>query len=180
MVGPKMKTSFRWVKLGVAISAAWILGAAISTPAAADPNDEAAVARGLQVWRDVAICRYCHGWDAKGALVEGYPPATPLVNTILERDQLIEAVACGRPRPGMPRHRVDAWTKAYECYGMVKEDIGTDYPDPPQRRYLSAREIEDVVDYVIAVYKSGEMTYDNCQKYYAPSGSRLCDQYKPK
>jgi hypothetical protein len=171
------KSTFRWSFVFAAVALALPMGTA-SAQQPANAPDDAAIQRGLTVWRDVAICRYCHGWDAKGALVEGYPPATPLVGTMLDRDALIEAVSCGRPRPGMPRHRADAWTKDYPCYGMLKEEIGNDYPDPPQRRYLSPREIEDVADYVIAFYKSGPMTYENCQKYYAPAGSRLCDQYK--
>ena len=177
MAGSKMK-AMGWRSVLAAVPLAMAIGAGFSLPTAADPNDPEAVARGLLVYRDTANCKYCHGWDAKGALVEGYPPATPLVRTLLDRDQLIETISCGRPRPGMPRHRVNAWTKDYLCYGMTKEEIGQDYPDEPQRRYLSQREIEDVADYVLAVYKTGDMTYENCQKYYAPNGSRLCDQYK--
>lgn len=173
-------TKTRWTSIAAAIPLALALGLTLTGPAASDPKDEAAVERGRQVFRDVANCKYCHGWDGKGSLVEGYPPAPNLVNTLLERDDLIETISCGRPRPGMPRHRQDAWTATYKCYGMTKEEIGQDYPDPPQKRYLSQREIEDVADYILAVYKPGEMTYDNCQKYYAPNGSRLCDQYKPK
>src|SRR5262245_46482133 len=107
MAGPKFNN--RWTTLLAAVPLAVALGVSLSTPAASDPKDEAAVDRGRIVFRDTANCKYCHGWDGKGALVEGYPPATPLVRTVLTREALIETISCGRPRPGMPRHRADAW-----------------------------------------------------------------------
>lgn len=163
--------------MGGIVAVAALLWAAPSATAQAQDGDS--VSRGLRIFRDIAICRYCHGWDGRGALVEGYPPAPTLVETLLGKEEIIEAVSCGRPRPGMPRHRRNAWTAEYKCYEMVKEEIGEDYPDEPQRRYLSPQEIEDVADYVIAFYKNGPMTFEKCQSYYAGQGSsRVCDQFK--
>jgi hypothetical protein len=77
--------------------------------------------------------------------------AANLHKTILNREQLIEVIACGRPATEMPHF--DKY--AYEdktCCGRTAAELGGDTPHDPHSTSLTKREIEAVADYVFAKF----------------------------
>jgi mono/diheme cytochrome c family protein len=57
------------------------------------------VSFGQRLFRDKADCQFCHGIDGDGRGDAGRPN---LHETRLDREQLIEVIACGRPGTEMP------------------------------------------------------------------------------
>ena len=110
------------------------------------------VSFGDRLFHEKADCQFCHGPDGDGRGDPRSPgQAANLHKTILNRDQLIEVVACGRPGTEMPHF--DKY--AYEdktCYGATAADLGADVPHDPHSTPLSRREIEAVADFVIKTY----------------------------
>jgi len=163
---------------------AGLLGAS-ALAAACGANAQAltdeAVVRGMNVWKNVGNCARCHAWNGLGNRVEEEEgrglksQAPPLVKTALDAPAIDETVRCGRPGSVMPRHDERAW-KDFKCFGLGEADIGKDAPDRAPRS-LSDQQVKDVVAYIIAFYKSGEMTYDKCVAYYG-GPTRTCDSYK--
>jgi hypothetical protein len=77
--------------------------------------------------------------------------AANLHKTILNREQLVELIACGRPGTEMPHF--DKY--AYEdrtCYGRIASELGADTHHDPHSTSLTKREIEAVADYVFAKF----------------------------
>jgi len=153
---------------GMAVRRFWVCSAAavlvIATmevsPAVADDTSY-----GQQVYRK-ANCMGCHKWHGAGG--GGYGGAAlSLRATQLTREQMIEVVTCGRPGTNMPYHASDAYTAANPCYGgMDKESLGHEAP-PFAAQFLSARQIEGVVDYVLADVKGrGEPTKQECAAFW--------------
>ena len=107
---------------------------------------------GQRLFQDKADCQFCHGVDGDGRGDPRSPGrAANLHETHLNRDQLIEVIACGRPGTEMPHF--DKW--AYEdtdCYGLKGKNLGDDAPRDPHSTSLSRREIEAVADYVLAKF----------------------------
>ena len=61
------------------------------------------VSFGERLFRDKADCQFCHGIDGDGRGDPRSPGrAANLHETQLNRDQLIEVIACGRPGTEMP------------------------------------------------------------------------------
>jgi len=123
-----------------------------------------------------ANCVGCHKWHGGGG--GGYGGAAlSLRDTQLDRDQIIEVVHCGRPGTGMPYHDRDAY-KEYRCYdGLTVEDLGKDMP-PEAATFLRPKEIEVVVDWVLANLKGkGSPSYADCTNFFG-AGARACDIYK--
>jgi mono/diheme cytochrome c family protein len=123
-----------------------------------------------------ANCVGCHKWHGGGG--GGYGGAAlSLRDTQLDRDQIIEVVHCGRPGTGMPYHDRDAY-KEYRCYdGLTVEDLGKDMP-PEAATFLRPKEIEVVVDWVLANLKGkGQQSYADCANFFG-TGARACDIYK--
>ncbi len=122
-----------------------------------------------------AACAGCHKWHGGGG--GGYGGAAlSLRKTELSRDQIIETVRCGRPGTGMPSHDREAY-KDKSCYGMTKEEAGNNLP-PVANSYLSASEIQDVADYVIANVKGkGDPTLEECLDFWG-STSQVCNEFK--
>jgi mono/diheme cytochrome c family protein len=61
------------------------------------------VSFGERLFRDKADCQFCHGIDGDGRGDPRSPGrAANLHNTHLNREQLIEVIACGRPGTEMP------------------------------------------------------------------------------
>ncbi len=162
-----------------AVLGAMALGAAGGAQAQA-LADEAAV-RGMNAWKNIGNCARCHAWTGLGARVEEEegrglktePPKLP--NTALDAAAIEEAIRCGRPGSIMPRHDERAW-RDDKCYGLTQAEIGKDIPDRAPRS-LTDQQIKDLVAFVIAFYKSGEMTFAKCETYYG-AGARSCDSYK--
>jgi mono/diheme cytochrome c family protein len=152
-----------------------ILLAASSSFSAASADDNSAFGRRL--FLNKAQCSYCHGWAGDGA---GEPQsngaAANLRETRLSRSQLIEVVGCGVPAKAMPHFDEDAYTDK-RCYGVSEADLGPNTPSLPPGSTLSKREIEAVVDYLLAkVIGRGAVTRGECEEAYG-DGARQCEQY---
>lgn len=165
----------RGAHLAFALGLAALLAAAgagreaVAQPAGAGAkNDE-----GHKVYKEA--CAGCHKWHGGGG--GGYGGAAlSLRETALDREGLIEVTACGRPGTGMPLHKRDAYADG-ECYGMSKEDLGEDEV-PEAARYLRPKEIEAVVDYVIAhIQGKGAPDLADCETYWG-AGARACGEFK--
>ena len=110
------------------------------------------VSFGERLFRDKADCQFCHGIDGDGRGDPRSPGrAADLHKTILNRDQLIEVVACGRPGTEMPHFDKYAYEDT-DCYGLKGKDLGADTPRDPHSTPLTRREIEAVADYIIKTY----------------------------
>jgi hypothetical protein len=64
---------------------------------------------------------------------------------------LIEVIACGRPGTEMPHFDKYAYEDT-NCYGLSAGQLGNDLPRDPHSTSLTKREIEAVVDYVLATF----------------------------
>lgn len=121
----------------------------LSLPNAAPSQD---TSFGQRLFQDKADCQFCHGVNGDGRGDPRSPGrAANLHETRLNRDQLIEVIACGRPGTEMPHF--DKW--AYEdtdCYGLKGKNLGNDAPRDPHSTSLTRREIEAVADYVLVKF----------------------------
>jgi mono/diheme cytochrome c family protein len=110
------------------------------------------VSFGERLFRDKADCQFCHGIDGDGRGDPRSPGrAANLQGTQLNRDQLIEVIACGRPGTEMPHFDKYAYEDT-DCYGLKGKDLGADAPHYPHSTPLTRREIEAVADYIIATF----------------------------
>ena len=107
---------------------------------------------GQRLFRDKADCQFCHGIDGDGRGAPQSPGrAANLHTTILNREQLIEVIACGRPGTEMPHFDKYAYEET-NCYGLSAAQLGNDLPRDPHSTSLTKREIEAVVDYILATF----------------------------
>lgn len=156
-----------------------LVEAAVGSPApapepAAMVAEEAEIARGKEVYKE-ANCIGCHKWHGDGG--GGYGGAAlSLRDTILNLEQIIEIVACGRPGTGMPAFHRRAY-KGYDCYGMTLQDLGEDKPPSPAKR-LNEEEIARVAAFVAAKIKDkGPMTKAQCEDFWG-AASRECERFE--
>jgi mono/diheme cytochrome c family protein len=128
--------------------AAALLAAAIPlSPASAQD-----VSFGNRLFHEKADCQFCHGPDGDGRGDPRSPGrAANLHETILNRAQLIEVIACGRPATEMPHFDKYAYEDS-DCYGLKGKDLGNDTPRDPHSTPLTKREIEAVADYIIKTF----------------------------
>jgi len=107
---------------------------------------------GQRLFQDKADCQFCHGIDGDGRGDPRSPGrAANLHETHLNRDQLIEVVACGRPGTEMPHFDKYAYEDT-DCYGLKGKNLGNDAARDPHSTSLTKREIEAVVDYILAKF----------------------------
>jgi mono/diheme cytochrome c family protein len=107
---------------------------------------------GQRLFRDKADCQFCHGIDGDGRGDPQSPGrAANLHTTILNREQLIEVIACGRPGTEMPHFDKYAYEET-KCYGLSAAQLGSDTPHDPHSTSLTKREIEAVADYILATF----------------------------
>jgi cytochrome c553 len=107
---------------------------------------------GQRLYQDKADCQFCHGIDGDGRGDPRSPgQAANLHKTILNREQLIEVIACGRPGTEMPHFDKYAYEDK-SCYGRTGAELGADTPHDPHSTSLTKREIEAVADYVFAKF----------------------------
>ena len=126
------------------------LGASLCLAAAARAQD---TSFGQRVFQDKADCKFCHGPEGDGRGDPRSPGAAAnLHTTILDKKQLVELIACGRPGTEMPHFDKYAYDDDTPCFGMKEKDVGKDKPPDPHSTPLTRREIEAVVDYMIAVF----------------------------
>lgn len=149
---------------------------ALPDGALAQEPDEESIDRGRIVYRDHSKCGFCHAWDGRGSLVVSNAPAPSLVDMELDRESFAETVQCGRPGSDMPMHTRGAWRGTYECYGLTVADIEADQKPNNPAGWLRDQQLEDLVNFVFAVYKDKKMTRANCQKYYGET-ARVCADY---
>ena len=110
------------------------------------------VSFGQRLFQDKADCQYCHGVDGDGRGDPRSPgQAANLHKTILNREQMIEVIACGRPGTEMPHFDQFAYEDR-SCYGRSAVELGADTPHYPHSTSLTRREIEAVVDYIFVKF----------------------------
>jgi hypothetical protein len=107
---------------------------------------------GQRLFQDKADCQFCHGINCDGRGDPRSPGrAANLHETHLNRDQLIEVIACGRPGTEMPHFDKHAY-EDMDCYGLNGKNLGNDAPRHPHSTSLTRREIEAVANYVFAKF----------------------------
>jgi mono/diheme cytochrome c family protein len=107
---------------------------------------------GQRLFQEKADCQFCHGINGDGRGDPRSPgQASNLHKTILNREQLIEVIACGRPATEMPHFDKYAYEDK-SCYGHTAAEFGSDTPHDPHSTSLTRREIEAVADYVLAKF----------------------------
>ena len=110
------------------------------------------VSFGDRLYHDKADCQFCHGIDGDGRGDPRSPGrAANLHETHLNRERLIEVIACGRPGTEMPHFDKYAYEDT-NCYGLKGENLGFDAPHSPHSTPLTRREIEAVADYIIVTF----------------------------
>jgi mono/diheme cytochrome c family protein len=124
--------------------AALLLGADLAC--AQDPSF------GQRLYQDKADCQFCHGVNGDGRGDPRSPGKAPdLHKTRLDREQLVEVIACGRPSSEMPHFDKYAY-EAKDCYGLSAEDLGKNIPPDPHSTSLNKREIAALADYILATF----------------------------
>ena len=160
--------------LGKALASGVIVATLLGSTGALAQADYAA---GRQVYRNTANCGACHGWAAHGLKDDPtMPDGANLHDTKLTREQLIEVVKCGRPGTSMPNFDRLAYTDR-RCYDMTAAQVGADKP-PPAPANLSQRDIEAVVDFLLAAVVGRPVSYDWCVGFLAGGPTNACDQFK--
>jgi hypothetical protein len=97
-------------------------------------------------------CQFCHGIGGDGRGDPRSPGrAANLHETHLNRDQLVEVIACGRPGTEMPHFDKYAYEDT-DRYGLKGKNLGNDAARDPHSTSLTKREIEAVVDYILAKF----------------------------
>ena len=110
------------------------------------------VSFGARLFQDKADCQYCHGPNGDGRGDPRSPGrAANLHETRLNREQLIEVIAYGRPGTEMPHFDKYAYEDT-DCYGLKGKDLGADAPHYPHSTTLTRREIEAIADYILATF----------------------------
>lgn len=144
-----------WRALVVAIGLVAGLIAALSTPSFAQEDGGALWGRGG--------CLNCHGNLAAGDGDAAYPAGPNLRRTKLERDQLIETIACGRPGADMPYNLAGAYTEI-ACYDLPLGEAPEEVANGPG---FTAGEIEALVDFLVAnVVGVTKITRENCGAFF--------------
>jgi cytochrome c553 len=107
---------------------------------------------GQRLFQDKADCQFCHGANGDGRGDPRSPGrAANLHETHLNRDQLIEVIACGRPGTEMPHFDKYAYEDT-DCYGLKGKNLGNDAARDPHSTSLTKREIGAVADYILAKF----------------------------
>ena len=110
------------------------------------------VSFGQRLFQDKGDCKFCHGENGDGRGDPRSPgAASNLHNTKLTREQLIEVIACGRPATEMPHFDKYAYEEK-NCYGLSADELGQKIPADHHSTSLNRREIEAVVDYIVATF----------------------------
>jgi mono/diheme cytochrome c family protein len=153
------------------------IAAALAAPAQAQSlGQRTPGAEGQQVYKR-ANCVGCHKWHGDGG--GGYGGAAlSLRRTELDREQIIEAIRCGRPATGMPYHQRDAYEgDARSCFDTTRAELGPQMP-PAAVAFLRPSEVEAVADYVLAEIKGkGDVTLAECTRFFG-QGTRMCHSFE--
>jgi len=129
-----------------------IIAAVTITTAAVGVLHAQNVSFGQRLFQDKGDCKFCHGENGDGRGDPRSPgAASNLHTTKLTREQLIEVIACGRPATEMPHFDKYAYEEK-NCYGLSADELGQKIPPDPHSTSLNRREIEAVVDYIVATF----------------------------
>ena len=135
---------------------------------------DAAELTGADYWR-TGGCFDCHGNLANGDGDPVYPAGPNLRRTRLDREQLITAIACGRPFAQMPMNLAGAYLEV-ACYGMP---IGEVPEGVLAGASFTAEEIESLVDFLMEhVVGQTTITRENCSLFFGGNlNAPLCFQF---
>jgi hypothetical protein len=155
--------------------AAHLLTGSFARAQAPDPEN---VAEGMRLYRQKADCQACHGWAGDGRKMDTQmPDGANLRTSRLNRDNLITAIKCGRPGKSMPAFDRLAYSDG-RCYNMKQADLVRQdlrLPDPPAT--LQPREVEMIVDFLLAkVVGKGPMDRAKCIEYWG-SDVEACNEF---
>ena len=127
LVKPSAKKDGRRILLmGATLLSIMLLISLDGTQRAPTVQDTPSLEFGRLIFKDKALCHYCHKWDASGS--QGYPgDALSLRLTRLTDKEFAEVVKCGRPGTAMPYYDALAYTDK-RCYGRTREEMGKDMP----------------------------------------------------
>ena len=110
------------------------------------------VSFGERLFHDKADCQFCHGINGDGRGDPRSPGAAAnLHETRLDREQLIEVIACGRPGTEMPHFDKYAYEDT-DCYGLKGKNLGADALHYPHSTPLTRREIEAIAEYIFTTF----------------------------
>jgi mono/diheme cytochrome c family protein len=150
----------------------------VSLADAQAPSSAEDIAAGMRIYRQKGDCQACHGWAADGRKMDSQmPDGANLRTSLLDRNKLIAAIKCGRPGRGMPAFDRLAYSDG-RCYGMTDADLKKrqlSMPDPAAT--LQSREIELVVDFLLAkAVGKGPMDRAKCIEYWG-SDVEACNEF---
>jgi len=107
---------------------------------------------GQRLFQEKADCQFCHGVNGDGHGDPRSPGKAPdLHKTRLDREQLIEVIACGRPGSEMPHFDKYAYEDK-SCYGLSAAELGKNVPPEPHSTSLTKREITALADYILTSF----------------------------
>ena len=145
---------------GVAV----LCGAAQAQVAASHP--------GASVYK-TAGCITCHKWHGMGGTGYGGTPVN-FREIWLDRDQIVEVVACGRPGTAMPYHHRAAYA-GYDCYeGMRLDELLPEDRPGKSRSILSTRQVRQVSQFILDHFagRPNEPVAADCELFFGTS--RMC------
>ena len=157
---------------GAAVALAGLLAMAWIAPASAQMQRRLP---GAAIYKQ-AGCITCHKWHGMGGPGYGGTPIN-FRQTILELDQMIEVISCGRPGTGMMYHLRGAY-KDHDCYdGMTLEELGEMAPGPA-RQLLNHRQVKHVAEFIVEHFKgrSDDLETADCELFFGQS--KMCRQLK--
>ncbi|MBM3507713.1 MAG: hypothetical protein FJX64_08365 [Alphaproteobacteria bacterium] len=135
------------------------------------------VALGKQVWMTQVNCKECHGTMANG--VQDFPLAPQGANlrtTMLNAEQMIELVRCGKPASEMPYFARNAWSGTNRCFGMTAATVGAAKP-PEAGTFLADRQISALVAMIFAEFVGkGAPTFEECVAFTGQESAK-CREY---
>ena len=132
--------------------AALVIGAGVALT-----SPSFAQATGGDIWLKSG-CSDCHGNLAAGDGDPAYPAGPNLRRMALERADLRETIACGRPGTQMPYHLADAYTGT-PCFGMT----GAIPEGTRKGGAMTARDLDTLVDFLLTSVKGvTRITRANC------------------
>ena len=128
---------------------------------------------GADLWA-VGGCANCHGNLAAGDGDPAYPAGPNLRTTTLDRAQLTETIACGRPGTEMPFNLEGAYT-VHPCYSLPLGEP----PDVPVGANFTAEQIETLAEFLMEhVVGVTRITRENCAVFFGGNmDAPACREY---
>jgi hypothetical protein len=162
----------------VAVPLAMVAQVLVGSSAYAQTPNPDDIAEGMRLYRQKGDCQACHGWAADGRKMDSQmPDGANLRTTRLNRNGLITAIKCGRPGKSMPAFDRFAYSDG-RCYDMKQADLkrrDLQLPDPAAT--LQQREIEILVDFLLAkAVGKGPMDRAKCIEYWG-SDVDACSEF---